>query len=367
MKILHIISSLSAGGAEVYVRDLSIQMVAEGHDVCIAYISSAMATGRCAEFEAAFKRQLTDARVSFFEIGHECRRRPWQGGAALRQIIKKFNPDVVHSHLYYGLFFKVFSFVSAPLVYTHHSHRLGKGRYLYPLLNKLVDRYIGISRDCADVLRTAGGRDVTTIYNGVNVDRLIVKQKYDYERHQVDVLAIGSLREAINFTLLISVCSDLFMRRPDLSDYVTLRIAGEGSQKKELQELIERLGLTSQVTLLGNRQDIPQLLNDSDVFIMSSKWEGLPISLLEAMMTGLPVIVTDVGGCRDVVEACGAGLVIPPCDVTLLSEALEILITDSAKRYAMGTNAKDASKYFGISTACNQHLILYRTLVDKLS
>jgi glycosyltransferase involved in cell wall biosynthesis len=367
MKILHIISSLSAGGAEVYVRDLSIQMVAEGHDVGIAYISSAMATGRCAEFEASFKRQLTDAGISFFEIGHECRRRPWQGGLLLHKIVKKFTPDVIHSHLYYGLIFKAFSFVSVPLVYTHHNHRLGKGRLLFPFFNKLVDRYVGISRDCSEVLMAAGAINVETIYNGVNVDRLIVKQQYDCERQQVDALAIGSLMEQKNFALLISAFSDLFMRRPDLGDYVSLRIAGEGPHKKELQELIERLGLTSHIILLGNRQDIPQLLNDADLFVMSSKWEGLPIALLEAMMTGLPVIVTDVGGCRDVVEACGAGLVVPPCDVTLLSEALEILITDSAKRYAMGTNAKDASKYFGISTACNQHLILYRTLVDKLS
>jgi glycosyltransferase involved in cell wall biosynthesis len=365
MRILHIISSLSAGGAEVYVRDLSTRMVHEGHDVCIAYISSAKEVNRCVEYETSFKRTLTEAGICFFEIGHKCRRWQWKGGASLSRILEKFKPDVIHSHLYYGLFFKALSLTSIPLVYTHHNQRLGKGRFLYPFFNKIVDRYVGISIECTKALETVTSINVANIYNGVNIGRLKVKCEYDYHKTNLEALAIGTLGEQKNFRLLICACNDLLVRRNDLTDRFMLKIAGEGPQKKELHALINRLNLTANIKLLGNRQDVPQLLHGSDVFIMSSSWEGLPISLLEAMMTGLSVIVTDVGGCREVVESCFAGIVVPPQNIQALSEALEELIVDVEKRTVMGIRAKKNAQRFTIDHACEQHLDLYQALLSE--
>ncbi len=364
MRILNIISSLASGGAEVYVRDLSAQMVREGHEVCVIYISSAKQLGRSLEFETDFKEDLLKSGIAFYELGYECRRNLLLGGLRLRKLIKSVKPDLVHSHLYYGIFFSIFANRSVPLVYTHHNHRLGKGRFFYPFFNRFVARYIGISNDCTCTLSTAvSDNKITTIYNGVNVDRLVVKEKYNSSETDIKALCVGSLVKQKNYNLLIHACGDLIIRRPDIRGRFFVRIAGEGGLRSGLVELVNQLGLSEMIDFLGNRQDVPQLLNDSDIFVMSSDWEGLPISLLEALTTGLPSVVTDVGGCRDVVEACSAGIVVPPGNKGALSVALESLIDSGTLRAELSEHAKSAGKRYSIGSAASAHLSLYKSIL----
>ena len=367
MRVLHILSSLCAGGAEVYIRDLSRQLVAQEHNVCIAYISSAASLERSIEFETAFIEQLEDSGISYFIIGHECRQRPLHGGMRLRKIVKNFNPDVIHSHLFYGLLFMEFAFLHLPLVYTHHNRGLGKNWYLFPWFKRRVDQIVGISRDCTVALKKAGVNNVTTIYNCVNGDRLIAKNKCDYRTNQTVFLAVGRLAKQKNYKLLINAIYILLKRRADLHERFILQIAGEGEQENELQMLISKLELNSHIILLGNRQDIPDLLHSSDIFVMSSDWEGLPIALLEALMTGLPVVVTDVGGCRDVVEACVAGTIVPSGNALALADAIERMVTDENYRRECGTNALEKSQIFSISRAADEHLSMYSKLIAAKS
>ncbi|MCD6400708.1 MAG: glycosyltransferase [Anaerolineales bacterium] len=363
MKILHIISSLSSGGAEIYVRDLAAQMVQDGHDVCIAYVSDATSLGRSYDFQEDFKAQLDHKGVRYEKVGHSCRRWLWRGGMRLRQIFKEFRPDIIHTHLYYGVFFTAFAHSGIPVVYTHHNHRLGKGKYLYPILNKIVNQYVGISRDCAKVLCSAGAKDVATIYNAVNVDRLLVKESWE-DKDTVQLISVGLLSPQKNFTLLINAMDTLYKRRRDLKRKVLLLIAGEGPLKDVVQQQIDSVGLSKQIILLGNRNDIPQLLHNADVFTLSSDWEGLPIALLEAMMTGLPSVVTDVGGCRDVVEDCSAGIVVPPGDAEALANALERMVSDASLREKYGKNSLVNAKKFSIANATSEHLSLYEKVLS---
>lgn len=348
----------------MYVRDLAIQMVQEGHDVCIAYISDASFLNRSSDFQSEFKEQIVKAGVRCVEIGHDCRRYLWRGGKRLRLISQDFQPDIIHSHLYYGIFFKAFARLSFPLVYTHHSSHLGKGRYLYPFLNKIVDRYIGISSDCAEVLRAVGATDVAVVYNCVNSDRLKVKETY-CAKNDICLIAVGSLGVPKNFTNLIEATDILLNRRFELRARLLLKIAGEGPLKAVLQRQINLKGLERNISLLGNRRDIPELLHRADVFVLSSDYEGLPIALLEAMMTGLPVVVTDVGGCRDVVESCNAGLVVPPGSADALARALECMITDKQSREEYGRNALKGSSQYKISRSVEAHLLLYKNLCSS--
>lgn len=363
MRILHIISSLASGGAEVYVRDLAKQMVQDGHEVCIGYISDAKSIRRSSEYEDDFKSQLKKTKVQWIEIGHDCRTRVWRGGVRIHKIVADFKPDVIHSHLYYGLIFKALAFVNVPTVYTHHNHYLGKGKYLYPIFNRIVSCFIGISRDCTISLQSVGAKAVTTIYNGVSVERLLIKEKYNDKNDHINIQAVGTLGAQKNFELLISALENLLKRRTKLRNLVSLKIAGEGPLLIQLQEQIDRANLSKQLTLLGNSKDVSVLLHEADLFVMSSDYEGLPIALLEAMMTGLPVIVTDVGGCRDVVEVCNAGFIVPSNNVRALADALEFMIDNPTERSRMAKNAKKNSIRFNIKTACEQHLSMYKSLL----
>ena len=115
-------------------------------------------------------------------------------------------------------------------------------------------------------------------------------------------------------------------------------IVGDGPCAPELERCIAELGLRDSVSLLGEREDIPELLRELDVFVLPSRTEGLPVALLEAMSCGLPVIATAVGG---VPSALGdGGLTVPPAEPRRLAEALERLCSDPALRRRLGENAR---------------------------
>jgi glycosyltransferase involved in cell wall biosynthesis len=115
-----------------------------------------------------------------------------------------------------------------------------------------------------------------------------------------------------------------------------LVIAGEGPQRAGLEAQIAHLGLENQVCLLGNRTDVPRLLPEFDVFVLSSIAEGMPGVLLEAMAAGLPVVATDVGGVSEVVLHGQTGLLIPARDIRALANALSSYVSDGALRQQHG-------------------------------
>jgi glycosyltransferase involved in cell wall biosynthesis len=115
-----------------------------------------------------------------------------------------------------------------------------------------------------------------------------------------------------------------------------LECVGDGPLRGQLEELAQSLGLTSRVTFLGFRRDVPERIAEAQVFLLISKWEGFPRSILEAMRAGLPVVASDVGGVQESVVDGTTGFVIPRGDVVRLRECLRKLITSSELRVSMG-------------------------------
>jgi glycosyltransferase involved in cell wall biosynthesis len=97
---------------------------------------------------------------------------------------------------------------------------------------------------------------------------------------------------------------------------------------------------------------------------MSSAWEGMPIALLEASMSGLPFIATDVGGCAEVARLCGNGLIVPPGDAAAFAEALAGLVTDPEQIEALSRAALANAGIFSIETSAKAHLALYQRLLQ---
>jgi glycosyltransferase involved in cell wall biosynthesis len=115
-----------------------------------------------------------------------------------------------------------------------------------------------------------------------------------------------------------------------------LDLVGDGPLRGQLEELVQSLGLTSRVNFLGFRRDIPERLAEAQVFLLLSKWEGFPRSILEAMRAGLPVVASDVGGVKESVVDGTTGFVIPRGDAAHLRECLCQLITSAELRVSMG-------------------------------
>lgn len=143
-----------------------------------------------------------------------------------------------------------------------------------------------------------------------------------------------------------------------------LIIAGGGPEQAALQSRIEQLGLTQTVRLLGDRADVAELLAECDVFVLSSIAEGMPVTLLEAMASGLPVVATDVGGVASVVDDGVTGTLVPPADPPALATALRAYVVDAALRHSHGqAGHARVTAHFSLSTMVSAYTALYDGLL----
>jgi glycosyltransferase involved in cell wall biosynthesis len=140
-------------------------------------------------------------------------------------------------------------------------------------------------------------------------------------------------------------------------------IAGRGDEKARLRALVGELGMEKTVLLLGPRRDVPDLLAALDVAVCCSDFEGSPLSVMEYMAAGLPVVATRVGGIPELIEDGVHGLLVEPRNVDLLAHALERLIRDSALRHELGTQGRERQRReFDIDATVSRVEALYEEL-----
>ncbi len=169
------------------------------------------------------------------------------------------------------------------------------------------------------------------------------------------LIAVGRLHAQKGYGDLIDAFAELRKTHP----MAGLVIVGGGECQAELEARIASLGLTGHARLLGARNDVAQLLAASDIYVSSSHCEGLPLTLLEAMAVGLPIVTTGVGDVPNVVVD-GTGVIVPAHNPTALAEAVSALLQDPARRRALGAAAQVRfSTNYGVLTWFERHLTLY--------
>lgn len=184
---------------------------------------------------------------------------------------------------------------------------------------------------------------ITTIYNAItpfnvdHIDRDSVRQKLNLNRDEVFLVAVGRLVFEKGHVFLVEAMSMVAKENPR----AVAGICGAGPLHDELQAQIERLNLQHKVRLLGQWDEIPELLAASDVFVLPSRWEGLPMALLEGMMAGLPVIATRVEGVDEVVQPGEHGLLVPLESPTELAQAILQLLRSPEDLQRMGRAARE--------------------------
>jgi glycosyltransferase involved in cell wall biosynthesis len=141
-------------------------------------------------------------------------------------------------------------------------------------------------------------------------------------------------------------------------------LVGAGPERGAVEEEVRRLGIESSVRLLGERSDVVELLRGADIFVLSTRSEGLPLSILEAMAAGLPVVASKVGGVPELVIDGGTGLLVPAGDPRSLAAAIESLLEDPlhARRLGEAGRARVA-EHFDLASVRHAHLDLYRHLL----
>jgi glycosyltransferase involved in cell wall biosynthesis len=144
-----------------------------------------------------------------------------------------------------------------------------------------------------------------------------------------------------------------------------LALVGDGPSRPDLEQMIEHAGLAGRVDLLGARDDVPAILREADLFVLSSRWEGLPLAVIEAMMSGLPVVATAVGGVPEEVVEGETGLLVPPGDPQALARALSQLLNDEGlRRRAGAAGQRRALEYFTEARMVRQTAEVYEHVLS---
>jgi glycosyltransferase involved in cell wall biosynthesis len=281
--------------------------------------------------------------------------------------------DVLHTHLLYAnIIGSVAGYLAkVPVVCTLHSTHIEKRwrkqkRVEDFCLRHFATRIIAVGNMVATAHRGRyKGRTLDVIPNGIAEPESIPSQTLSRVRDELGVnghpivITVGRLERVKGYGDMIEAF--MLLRQKDSNSI--LLMVGSGSQQNSLRSQIEALDLERCVILAGERQDIPQLLATSDVFASSSHREGLPLSVLEAMMAGLPIVATSVGDIPNVVTK-ETGVVVPPHRPELLAEALDDLLKNPAKRRQMGKAAKDrAMQEYSLDVWMRRQVQLYKDVL----
>ena len=295
-------------------------------------------------------------------------RKNWASLRQLVQLMRREKYDLVHVHTPIAA---VLGRVAAKLagvpriVYTahgfpFHDQLLPSQYWFYFTIEKVCARFTDLiftqsAEDRANSVRLGlcPAHKVRHLNNGIDCQRFSRQRLQPALQHQLRqalgiadgplIGTIGRLTRAKGFAYLIEAVAHLVPQFPDVQ---VLIIGGELSTDPEPfeAELIQRaieLGIRDRVTFTGFRDDIPDLLGLLDVFALPTYFgEGLPRSILEAMAMGLPIVTTDIRGCREAVQPQHNGLIVPPKDSGALAAALATLLADPALRQRFGTASR---------------------------
>lgn len=353
MKILYLITGLGLGGAEKVVSDLADQMHASGHTVVIAYLTG----------EVVVKPWTTEIEIIALDLNSK--KDLLSASKKYKMLIKQFRPDVVHAHMVHANIFarlnRIVCQVPKLICTAHNSNEGGKARMLaYRFTNHLSDTNTNVSQEAADALINKGAfskDELLTVYNGVDLRKFErTSENFQSYKNIVNLIAIGRFNDQKDYSNLIHAIALL---KENTSIDSKLIIVGDGELRPQIEALIERLDLIDDITLLGKRSDIPQLLNQGDIFVLASKHEGLPTVVIEAMACECYVVATNCGGSAEILGDTGKLVPIKNSEAlaNALKEAIELNIDDRIE------NNKKArarvEQLFSLETSVQKWLALY--------
>jgi glycosyltransferase involved in cell wall biosynthesis len=354
IKVIQIVPQFGLAGAEIMVENLTVTLVKDNFDVCVVSLY---------DYHSAITERLENQNISVYYLGKK------KGPDVkiiyrLYRLLKKEHPNVVHTHLYSMPYVIPAAILAKIPVRIHTIHNIAKKEVgsFQRRINKFFYKYckvipVSISPLVKKTIVEEYGfldNQVPMIYNGIDLKKCIPKQEYSNKNGIINILHIGRFAEQKNHIGLI----ESFKIVHDNAPNTVLNLIGTGTLEKEVKNKVRELNLDPCVKFLGLQSNVYPYLNEADIFVLPSLWEGMPITLIEAMATGLPIVATKVGGVSDIIENNVTGLLVDT-NIEQIAGALLKLIKDKEMREKMGKAAKVASKRFSAQKMARKYAKLY--------
>lgn len=362
LKIVYVITrSDTMGGASVHLLDLASGAQNEGHEVVIliggegVFIRHAMTRNLCVISMKYLVREISFFKdfCSFFEM---------------RKIIKNISPDLVHLHSSKaGILGRLVArSLGVPVIFTAHGWAFTEGvsqkrrtmyKYIEQAMAFFASRIITVSDYDRDIaLRSGVGSEklITTVHNGVpavtqkeikgqnvSVPKMIMVARFDEQKDQSCLVTA--------LALLKDMCW-------------SLEFVGDGPSLANVKKLVREFDLEDRVIFSGSCDDVPQRLASAQLFLLITNWEGLPLTILEAMRSGLPVIASDVGGVSEAIDNGQTGYLVTRSDVQGLAVAIRTMLGSSDLRSSMGTSGREKfERQFSFDTMLEKTFSVYHS------
>ncbi len=365
MVIVHVLSSFGVGGQERVALDLAASQVRRGHKVTAVSLAPAPDGPLAAEFEAAGAAVVRVAKGP----GTDATLVP-----RLAWAFRRRKADVVHTHNPLPLIYGAAAARLAGAASIHTKHGINPGsrghRFLRRQAAKLVSSFVAVSTVTAQQARTQGDApegSIVVIANGIRLERFApdaaaraaVRAELGIPAAAIVVGTVGRVDEFKNQTLLLAAIAPL------LGANVHVVFVGDGPTRAALETAVTALPDPAKAHVLGRRMDVARLLPAFDIFCLSSKSEGLPLVVPEAMAAGLPVVSTAVGGIPGVVDDGETGF-LTGVDELELRDRLQRLIADPVRARAMGLRAREvALERYSAERMTDDYLALYERAVKQ--
>ena len=350
MRILQLIPNLGMGGAEKICETLTYELVNLGHTVTVVSLYNE---------QTIITKRLTDNGVNVVLLNKK-KGLDLNCVKELKELYKRIKPEVIHTHLYafkYAILSTLFSNIK--IVHTVHSiaskERDKKALRLFGKLKRVT--IVGLSSEVANTIanefRIERG-NIPIVFNGVNLEKCIVKKNYELSCDKT-IIHVGRYSIPKNHIELLKAMKIIHSQYPEWK----LMLVGGGELKEEIQSFIAENNMTEYIVEKGVTDNVYPLLSKADIFVLPSIYEGIPMTVLEAMGTALPIIASKVGGIPDLLNKNNS-LLIENLTAKTIADNIQIMIQSKELREKLGCQALADSIQYSSRKMAQKYIEIYR-------
>jgi sugar transferase (PEP-CTERM/EpsH1 system associated) len=373
--IVHVIYHLAVGGLENGLVNVINRMPEDRYRHAIISLND----------YTDFRNRIKNPNVEVYVL-HKHPGKDLRLYGKLWRLLRRLKPDIVHTRNLATLESQLPALVAGVPYRLHGEHGRDiddldgtsrKYQLLRRLFRPMIHRYIALSLDLQRYLQEQIGipeRKISHICNGVDTGKFTpasarAKTVLPGDFSAADKIVIGTVgrMEAVKDQItLVHAFVRLVQEHPGGHECLRLIMIGDGALREPARSILEAAGLAQIAWLPGEREDVPDLLRAMDVFVLPSLAEGISNTILEAMASGLPVVATDVGGNRELVDQHTTGLLVPRGDPVALADAIRVYVDNPDLRRLHGANARKRSEdEFSLDTMVQRYQDIYDELLNR--